>query len=761
VSRLALRLRRLAGLLFYPLAVASFGVLIAVGLFRSVPAEGTLAVVAALTLAVLLLLRLLRAATVRVALPPGAARHQPEGTARTPPGSLRTDLELGGMLLVAAYAAFQATGGARSLLHPLVYAIVAFAVTLQRRAVGLPLVVWAALLEVALYHSAPAHARPRLPSDEALLGAHLGFLGLFAALHLVLLSAEVWRQRREHRLSVDGELRRMRDEARDFRLIGAQLPQGSRHRNREEEQEIIAAASVENIHQALFYTIELLKKSLDLHTAVLLWLDDSETELRIKELASDSDALQPGPIAVHDGVLGAIAKDRVPVRLRDPKPEHLPYYASPQPIGAFLGVPILESSEGGGLQQGDSQGPRHLRGLLCVDRLVTRVEDGAATATPFDQRDEQLLQGAAREILRAVRAERIFVAVERGKYETEAFFRASERLNSALTPEQVFDTAFAAARELCDFDFAAITRFDAAAHSHAVVAAIGEDADQVSGLRFVDNAGLVAMAIKTRHMLPASPNGDLRRERESPIFTRKARLRGFESLLVLPLVAADAPLGAMVLAARAPRRFGKDKRDLLGVIANQVAVSAKNADLYRAMEELATTDGLTGLANHRTFQERLGDLLLRAERQHQPVSLLLTDIDHFKKVNDTHGHPIGDVVLRGVAAICRAQVRKIDLAARYGGEEFAIVLDGTDRDGALQLAERIRNEVAGQKWTSDKGSFSCTLSLGIASYPEDGRDGKTLITHADQALYHAKHGGRNRAVAWARIDGQPPLRAVK
>jgi two-component system cell cycle response regulator len=268
----------------------------------------------------------------------------------------------------------------------------------------------------------------------------------------------------------------------------------------------------------------------------------------------------------------------------------------------------------------------------------------------------------------------------------------------------------------------------------------------------------VAMAIKNRHMLPGSGE---RRDKETPIFTRRVKLRGFESLLVLPLVAADEAVGTVVLAARAPRRFTKDKRELLGVIANQVAVSAKNAEMYRAMEEMATTDGLTGLVNHRTFQERFADLLSRAERHGQPLSLLLTDIDHFKKVNDTYGHPVGDQVLRAVAALCRAQVRKIDIAARYGGEEFAVVLDGTTRDGALLLAERIRKEVSAQQFTSDKGPFSCTLSLGVASFPEDGREPKVLIAHADQALYHAKHNGRNRAVAWAHLEGQKlPLRAL-
>jgi two-component system, cell cycle response regulator len=235
-----------------------------------------------------------------------------------------------------------------------------------------------------------------------------------------------------------------------------------------------------------------------------------------------------------------------------------------------------------------------------------------------------------------------------------------------------------------------------------------------------------------------------------------------ESLLVLPLICREEAVGSFAVAAKRARAFGKDKREMLTVIASHVGVKLTNAQLYGRMEEMATTDGLTGLVNHRTFQERFSEMLARAERTGGRHALLLTDIDHFKKVNDTYGHPVGDVVLRGVAAVVRDCVRKVDLAARYGGEEFAIVLEGTDLAGARMLAERIRAEVQKQVFSSEKGNFGCTLSLGIAVYPDDGKDGKTIIDHADQSLYSAKHGGRNRAVAWPDLQsGAIKLKAVK
>src|SRR5450759_3715126 len=149
--------------------------------------------------------------------------------------------------------------------------------------------------------------------------------------------------------------------------------------------------------------------------------------------------------------------------------------------------------------------------------------------------------------------------------------------------------------------------------------------------------------------------------------------------------------------------------------------------MVQSLEEQATTDGLTGLVNHRTFQERFSAMLGRAERHKFPVSLILTDIDHFKKVNDTYGHPTGDAVLRRVAAILKASARKIDIVARYGGEEFALVLEGTDRAGARQLAERIREEVAAQIFESSKGPFKAALSLGVAVYPDDGKAKHCLL----------------------------------
>jgi len=684
-------------------------------------------IVAACTLGALVIVKV----AARVRALPKSERELLQDDGR---GDIKRDLELGSALIVATYVTLELSGGLSSPVYPLVYALTAFIVTFHRRLVGLPLVVVTLVMETLLYCAAVHHGVVEPLARHAAL-SHATFIGFFALTHFVFLQAEVMRQQRQHKTTLLRALRTLRDEARDFRLISSSLTADPKTRSRESDEERLAVGAVQAIHDTIYFTIDLLKKSLDLNTCVLLWLDDAGERLKIKELVTDSDCVVETAINADAGALGTVVKNRLLVNLKDPKRGHLPYYAAPVEV-SFLGVPVMEDG--------------HLRGVLCVDRGGDR---------PFNDREELIVQNAAEQMLRGIQSERVFAAVERAKYEHERFFAALARLNKALTAEDVYSTTFEATREICDFDLAAITLFDKSSKRHTVVSAVGEAPKGLAGLSFGDNAGIASMVVKNKHFLPAG--GEIR-DKDALVFTKKVRLEGMESLLVLPLISRDEAVGSFAVAARRPRAFGKDKREMLTVIASHVGVKLSNAQLFGRMEEMATTDGLTGLVNHRTFQERFAEMLARAERGGAKHTLLLTDIDHFKKVNDTYGHPTGDVVLRGVAAVVRDCVRKIDLAARYGGEEFAIVLEGTDLAGARQLAERIRTEVQKQVFPSDKGSFGCTLSLGIAVYPDDGKDGKTLIDHADQSLYSAKHGGRNRAVAWHDLNsGAVKLKAVK
>jgi diguanylate cyclase (GGDEF)-like protein len=178
----------------------------------------------------------------------------------------------------------------------------------------------------------------------------------------------------------------------------------------------------------------------------------------------------------------------------------------------------------------------------------------------------------------------------------------------------------------------------------------------------------------------------------------------------------------------------------------------KLGDTLEALRRLATRDQLTGLLNRREFDRILSEEEERVRRFGHTLALVMVDIDHFKSVNDTHGHPAGDAVLREVARRLAALPRAVDRVARFGGEEFALVLMQTDRSSALEVARRVCAVIEHEPvLVSDTIALNLTASAGVAVLPDDGISGAALVAAADKALYAAKARGRNRAVSFAEL----------
>lgn len=230
------------------------------------------------------------------------------------------------------------------------------------------------------------------------------------------------------------------------------------------------------------------------------------------------------------------------------------------------------------------------------------------------------------------------------------------------------------------------------------------------------------------------------------------------SLLCVPMVLKDQLLGIINLHKKAPGGFSEREIRLVQAITAQAAIAIENARLYQQTRDLSNTDSLTRLANRRFFQAALEKEFAQARRYGTNFSLIMIDIDHFKRYNDTHGHLQGDKVLRDVAQILQDNIRAIDLAARFGGEEFIILMPKTNKEGARAAAEKLRQCVAEREFsgaTESQPEGRLTLSLGIAEFPEDADSLETLQEWADQALYQAKKDGRNQTVAWN--SNAPPL----
>lgn len=219
------------------------------------------------------------------------------------------------------------------------------------------------------------------------------------------------------------------------------------------------------------------------------------------------------------------------------------------------------------------------------------------------------------------------------------------------------------------------------------------------------------------------------------------------NVAVVPLV-ADGVVG--VLVAETNQRAGsRIERRVVATTeryAGHAALAMRNANLLARVQQMAVTDGLTQLANRRSFDRSLERELGRASRTDGRLSVVLLDIDHFKLLNDTHGHLVGDTVLRDVAAALRECGREYDVVARYGGEEFAAILPGCSSGLALQVAERLRAAVEGAAF-----GMGVTASAGVATYPYDGIDAEALLSAADRALYASKHAGRNRVTTSEQV----------
>jgi diguanylate cyclase (GGDEF)-like protein len=215
--------------------------------------------------------------------------------------------------------------------------------------------------------------------------------------------------------------------------------------------------------------------------------------------------------------------------------------------------------------------------------------------------------------------------------------------------------------------------------------------------------------------------------------------------LEVPILVEDGVTSTLELYA-APGGFDSESREAAAWIARQGEIALENARLHSLVKQQAVTDELTGLPNRRRFVAQLEAEVARAERSGTPLSVVLADIDDFKRVNDTWGHDAGDTVLRRVAIVLQAATRDVDLPVRLGGEEFAILLPETDIEGARRLAERVREAIAETVIDAGRDRISITASFGVSCFP-DTAEASQLLVDADRGLYAAKRSGKNCVVA--------------
>lgn len=343
-------------------------------------------------------------------------------------------------------------------------------------------------------------------------------------------------------------------------------------------------------------------------------------------------------------------------------------------------------------------------------------------------------------------------------------FQAQElRLMSAGSYQDLLEHLLRTHRQAFELNAVSLVLLDAQYELQRQLLDLDIDAAGYPELFFIDNHRLLLGLFED----PARPVlGPYRQALHGWLFGERAPVNG--SLALLPLIRNGQLIGCFNLFSRDESRFiHGTATDFLEHLAVVAAISLENVINSEKLKNIGLTDPLTGVYNRRYFDKRLDEELLRVLRNGAPLCCLFLDIDCFKRVNDSYGHPIGDQVLQETARRIKAQLRLSDALARYGGEEFAVLLVATEETEALVIAERIRAAVAGEYFaTSDGGGLSVTLSIGVSAlgppgprHDEGQEQGARLLAEADQALYRAKQNGRNQVVPYRMLAGNAPGRA--
>jgi diguanylate cyclase (GGDEF)-like protein len=218
-----------------------------------------------------------------------------------------------------------------------------------------------------------------------------------------------------------------------------------------------------------------------------------------------------------------------------------------------------------------------------------------------------------------------------------------------------------------------------------------------------------------------------------------------ETFMSMPLLSEERMVGILMVEDLPPQ-----DRERFAILVTQFALEIKKVMLYETVERLAITDGLTGLYVRRYFFERMEEEVKRSKRYDLTFAFLMIDIDDFKKCNDTHGHLVGDAILKGIGRVIKENIREIDLAARYGGEEFSLLLPQSGRDEARVVGERMRRKIEESVFRAYDEKLNVRVSVGGAIYPDDASATAGLVEKADAALYSAKNSGKNIVCMYKR-----------
>ncbi len=512
---------------------------------------------------------------------------------------------------------------------------------------------------------------------------------------------------------------------------------------REESRLTARVGTVMGLEESLGQQAKLFQKALKLHTVSIFLLTTigEKKVFRLRASATESESLAPDVTLLSgETLVGLAAKEGKRVLLNTMTPESakaLPYYLKFNPIRSFLVQPLYVEEK------------RELAGLVVLDSLSENF---------FGDHELELVEGFCANIEEAVEHTKALHFSKTKSRNLHALYEVSKAFSTLLDFKKVLHTALKTAADIFPCDSAYIAMAQDEGKTFNVLAWWGPGWSGPPPTHL--DSELAVWMMENKKPIRYTRG---QKDRNLASFTRRDGMLGsIQSFLLVPLLAGEDVIGVIRLNSNQQDAYQEYDQDVLSTLANQTAMAIQNAINVEEVHKLAERDGLTGVYNHRFFQEKLEEEIIRADRYNKDLSFLLLDVDHFKKFNDTYGHQEGDKVLRSVAQIAQTTIRqKADILARYGGEEFAVILPETDLNAAKDLAERIRRNIADHSFESEgKSAYRVTISIGVSTYPFDAQEKSKLIQAADAGLYESKRKGRNCVTLFQEIPKPPaPLKA--
>jgi len=510
------------------------------------------------------------------------------------------------------------------------------------------------------------------------------------------------------------------------------------------------AVNVKQLKTEIMDSMKILGELVPNHSVVLYLRMDDGMFLLSDAVSKTKDYIDKGQcLNFRGGYMGWVLKTKTQVLITNVKNirKNLIYYTRDVAIKSLLATPLFMKPE-----KNLTEGGQEIFGLLVVDSLDPNA---------FGDKDKLIVSLISERIVEIIDRFQLSEKVKLSSKELNSYYDFTQKLHSTQNADIIMDHIMETMEGLFEADFFGLTILESEDQGSVLRRVNGESRKHVEGSEiphYNTLIGLVDDSGKYFHSEDLSSRSKFR-----SIFGKEIDfalgMKNIKSILIYPLFEntseqadmEDNVIGCVILGRKSKAPFSDGEISLTKIICSEASKSISATFNYLMVKELAIKDGLTGLYNHRHFHEMLTYTIAHSDRYSSQASLLIMDLDDLKSINDNYGHRAGDSALSSVGTVISQALRKVDISARYGGDEFAVVLPDTDKRGSLIVAEKIRANLKKIPLKFKGQEYIITLSIGIATYPDNGSDREELIEKADRALYESKNEGKDKTTHFEDI----------